>query len=476
METVRALAYARRHRSRLIADLGAMVRFSSVSADPARRADVRRCASWLAGRLKEAGFDEVRVLPMKGRPLVVAEWCRLTGSPTLLVYGHYDVQPPGPASDWRTPPFEPVRVGDHLLGRGASDDKGPVVAQVLALEAWLRGAGRLPVNVRCVFDGEEEVGSPALAAVLRSTPSRFRADAAVVSDTRIPSPDRPAITYALRGSIGMEVEVTGGPRDLHAGAFGGAAANAVEALCGVVEGLHDRAGRVAVPGFYGRVRAWPAAELASMARSGPSDADLLRAAGGPPLAGGPDRSLYERTTIHPALNVTGVVGGHAGPGTGAIIPHRATAKLNVRLVPDQVPREVASAIGSHVRQSVPRGMASRVRVSAWSGPVLLDRSHPVLRTAALACRNGFGSDPVFLRSGGTIPVVESLVRHLRIPVAMIGMALPDDGMHAPNEKVHLPTLHRGVETVIWFLSELGRLQPNGGSADRSFPGPAVKAS
>jgi acetylornithine deacetylase/succinyl-diaminopimelate desuccinylase-like protein len=460
-----ALAYARRHRPRLAEDVGAFVRFPSVSSDPSRRADVARCASWLAGRLRAIGFDRVGAIGTRGHPVVIAEWRRRPGRPTLLMYGHYDVQPAGRGGDWRTPPFRAVRIDDDLYGRGASDDKGPVTAHLFALESWLRGAGRLPVNVRCVFDGEEEVGSPGLAAVLRSSPERFAADAAVVSDTRIAGPDRPAITYALRGAIGMEVEVEAGPRDLHAGAFGGAAANPLEALCRLAGSLHDARGGVAVPGFDRGVRTWPPAERAFMARHGPSDGDVRRAAGRAPGGGEPGYSLYERTTIRPALTVTGVVGGHTGSGAGAVIPRRAVAKLNVRLVPDQDPRQVAAAIRTHLGRLVPEEMRARVRVGSASPPVVVDRRHPVVLAAARACRRGFGADPVLLRSGGTIPVVEILVHRLRLPVALLGMALPDDGMHAPNEKANLPTLHRGAEAMIWFLHELGRLRGKGRTPD-----------
>jgi acetylornithine deacetylase/succinyl-diaminopimelate desuccinylase-like protein len=390
-------------------------------------------------------------------PIVLAEWHRMSGAPTLVIYGHYDVQPPGTIRDWRTPPFEPVRMADRLHGRGASDDKGPVAAHLLALESWLRGAGRLPLNVRCVFDGEEEVGSPGIGRLLRQDPARLGGDAAVVSDTRIPSPDRPAITYALRGSIGMEIQVQGGPSDLHSGVFGGAVADPLQALCQIVASLHDARGRVMVPGFRAGARAIPPSERAFMARNGPTDARLVAAANGAAVAGDPGASLYERTTTHPALTVTGVHGGHAGHGAGALIPHRARATLDVRLVPDQDPRRVAAAIRDHALRSVPAGLRAQITLHRASRPVLIDRSHPVVRAAARSCRLGFGREPLLLRSGGTIPVVELFVHRLGLPVALIGMALPDDGMHAPNERAHLPTLHRGVETIIWFLHEMDQL-------------------
>jgi acetylornithine deacetylase/succinyl-diaminopimelate desuccinylase-like protein len=449
-----ALAYARAHRSQAVADLAALVRHPSVSAQPARAQDVSACASFLAGRLRKAGFERVELLATRRHPVV---WCasrRAPGAPTLLVYAHYDVQPADPVSGWLTPPFEPsVREG-ALYGRGASDDKGQLVAHLAALEAYLRGHGRLPVNVTCLFEGEEEIGSPSLRELLLAERARFGADVAVVSDTAILGPRRPALTYALRGALGLELDVAGPAADLHSGIFGGTAPNPLEALASIVGSLHDRCGRVAVDGFYDTVRDVPAAERAQLARNGPSDAALRAAARAPGLVGEPGYSAYERTTIRPSLSVNGIVGGYTGSGSKAIVPARAHAKLGCRLVADQQPEEIERLLRRHVARVAPPGVTVTLRRGMTAKPVVVDRSHPAIRAALRAYERGFGAPPVLLRSGGTVPVVGLLRELLGIPVVPMGFGLPGDGIHGPNERMHLPTLARATDTCIWFLSEL----------------------
>jgi acetylornithine deacetylase/succinyl-diaminopimelate desuccinylase-like protein len=276
MSPARAIDYARHHRNRFIDELSAFVRIPSVSAQPAHGGDVRACGSWLAGKLRDAGLERVEVVPTHGHPSVLGEWRHAPGRPTILIYGHYDVQPPDPLADWRSPPFEPRVRGENLYGRGASDDKGQLWAHVKAIESSLRGAGALPVNVVCLFEGEEEIGSTNLGAVLDSQRDVIQADGAVVSDTRILGPDRPAITYSLRGKLAFELELRGAAYDVHSGSFGGAVHNPAQALCELIADLHDARGRIAIPGLYDSVRDWSEAERARMARSGPDDVRILR--------------------------------------------------------------------------------------------------------------------------------------------------------------------------------------------------------
>jgi acetylornithine deacetylase/succinyl-diaminopimelate desuccinylase-like protein len=457
--------FARKQRRRALAELTRLLRFPSVSAQPRHAADLRRCALWLARHLRRIGLEQVRILRTPRHPIVLAEWRHAPGRPTVLIYGHYDVQPPEPLEEWGSPPFEPTVRGRDLHARGASDDKGQIFAHVKALEAYLCTAGRLPVNVRCVFEGEEEVGSASLRRLVRSHPGAFAADVAVVSDTRIPGPDQPALTYALRGGLSLEIEVRGPPRDLHSGSFGGAILNPLQALCEMIASLHDGDGRVAIPGFYDRVRRWSPLERQRMARSGPADAQILRDAGVEQGWGERGYSLYERTTVRPALTVNGMSGGYDGPGSKSVIPARASAKLNLRLVPDQEPREIARLLRRHVSRHCSGALRCAVRVSSMAWPVYLDRRHPALEAAALAYRDSFGTPPVFLRSGGTIPIVGTLQRELRIPVVLMGFALPDDGMHAPNEKLHLPTFFRAIETCIGFLARIPAVLSRGVGRD-----------
>lgn len=450
-----ALSYALTNRNRFVADLQAFIRFPTVSAQPEHSVDLKQCAKWLADQLRGIGLENVRVIPTPKHPIVYADWLHAPQLPTVLIYGHYDVQPADPLDQWHLPPFEPVVRGEDLYGRGASDDKGQMFAHVKALEACLQTEGKLPVNVRCIFEGEEEIGSPSLTAFLKRNKEDLIADIAILSDTRMLAPDRPALTYAMRGALSLELEIHGAAPDLHSGNFGGAIHNPLQALCEIIAALHDRTGRIAIPGFYDRVRRWGSDERALMARSGPTDAQILRDAQAEVGWGERGYTLYERTTIRPALTINGITGGYQGAGGKAVIPGQAAAKLNFRLVPDQEPHEIDQLFRRHIALLTPNTVRSEVRTSIMAQPALINRAHPALRAAAVAYRAGFGRSPVFLRSGGTIPVVNTLQETLGTPTILMGFALPDDRMHAPNEKFHLPNLHRGIATCIHFLNEIG---------------------
>jgi acetylornithine deacetylase/succinyl-diaminopimelate desuccinylase-like protein len=456
---VKALEYARARFPQAVDGLAQLVRFASVSAQPARAGDVAACARFLAERLHRAGLADVEILPTARHPIVCASWRGAPGAPTLLVYGHYDVQPAEPVAPWRTPPFKPSVRGDSLYGRGASDDKGQLLAHVEALEAHLRGTGRLPVNVTCLFEGEEEIGSPSLPAFLLAQRARLAADAAVVSDTAIVGPGRPALTYALRGGLGLELDAQGPAADLHSGMFGGAVANPLEALAAILGSFHDAAGRVSVAGFYDDVRPVGAAERAEMARFGPSEDAVRASARAPAIVGEPGFTAYERTTIRPSLSVNGVVGGYTGAGSKAVIPHSAHAKVACRLVHDQDPAKIEALLRSHVASRTPRGVRVAVTRGMAVRPVVVDRAHPAMRAAAIAYERGFGAPPVFLRSGGSVPVVGLLQELLGIPTVPMGFGLPDDDIHGPNERMHLPTFARAIATSIWFMAQLGAAAP-----------------
>jgi acetylornithine deacetylase/succinyl-diaminopimelate desuccinylase-like protein len=450
-----ALAYARANDGHYVKDLERLVSFPSVSSVPRLSGMLGDCAGWLAQRLGRAGFEDVEVVQTRGHPIVRAGWRGARGRPTLLVYAHYDVQPPEPLKAWRTPPFRPTIRDGFLYGRGASDDKGPLLAHVAALEAYLRGPGALPVNVECLFEGEEEVGSPHVAEFLRARGETRRTDVALVSDTRMRARDRPSITYALRGALTVELEMSGPPRELHSGQFGGAIRNPLQELCEVVSGLSGRDGRILIPGFYDRVRTWSATERDSMRRAGPTDAEILHDAGAAHGLAEPGYTLYEQTTLRPSMTITGIAGGYAGPGVKGAIPARALAKLGFRLVPNQDPHEVEALLRRHAGRLAPE---MRVRALSHARPVFVDPGRPALRAAAAACRRSFGTEPAFLRSGGTIPIVSLLEELLDVPTVMLGFALAEDGMHAPNERFLLLNLVRGIQTLIRFLDELARVR------------------
>lgn len=467
MSANRPFIYVRTNHSHFLAELCDFIRVPSVSTQPNHADDVKQCAEWLAYHLRKIGLKQVQVIPTPRHPIVTAEWRHAPGRPTVLIYGHYDVQPADPLREWRTPPFEPVVRDNNLYGRGASDDKGQLFCHVKALEAYLRTTGRLPVNVICLFEGEEEIGSPNLVTFIARHRAALAADAAVISDTSIPAPNRPALTYGLRGTLALELEVRGPRHDLHSGTFGGAIHNPIQVLGEIIAGLHGANGRVAIPGFYDQVRQVEPAERERLARAGPSDAQIIHESG--VAAGWGERtdragrpySLYERISIRPALTINGIHGGYQGTGGKGIIPALAAAKISFRLVPNQNPAEIERLFRDHIARLTPPSVQTEVRSAGAARPALLSRNHPAVHAAAAAYRHGFGATPVFLRSGGTIPVVTLFQEALNTPVVLMGFGLPDDCIHAPNEKFNLGQFYRGITTCIHFLAEMGKRPPTG---------------
>lgn len=454
----RQRAYVKNHGSRFLNELSDFVRFPSVSSQPKHQDDVRNCGAWLVGHLRQIGLENVQLISTPRHPIVYGEWLHARGRPILLIYGHYDVQPADPLSQWKYPPFDPQIRNGNLYGRGASDDKGQLFAHIKAIEAHLGTGGHLPVNIKCLFEGEEEIGSTNLLPFIERHRNDLAADIAVISDTRILGPDRPAITHALRGSLSMQLTVHGPRQDLHSGSFGGAVLNPIQALCEILAHLHKPDGRIAIPGFYEDVKAWGQPERAYMKSVGSSDNQILRDAGVTNPWGEPGFSLYERTTLRPALTINGITGGHQGQGGKGIIPARASAKISLRLAPNQDPDRVERLFRDYVHCLQPAGVQINIRKYFGSSPTVLRRQHPIMRAAALAYERGFKAKPVFLRSGGTIPVVNMFQDNLNVPTVMMGFALPDDRMHAPNEKFHLGTFHRAIRTCIWFYDIVGRMK------------------
>jgi acetylornithine deacetylase/succinyl-diaminopimelate desuccinylase-like protein len=425
------------------------LRLPSISSLPHHAADVQRCADWLARHLEGIGFEHVRLVQGDYHPYVYADWLHAGGAPTLLIYGHYDVQP-ADASQWTSPPFEPTLDGTSLRARGAADDKGQLFAHLAALEGYLRTGG-VPVNVKLLLDGEEEIGSPSLVRLAGGQGRRLlAANAAVISDTRMRGPLQPAITYGLRGNLSYTLEVRGAKRELHAGSFGGLVHNPLQVVSEMIARLHDVNRRVAIPGFYDEVRSLTERERAALAREGPSDDTLMQEAGIRCDWGERGFSGYERTTARPALTLNSIAGG--APRT--IIPTRARADLSFRLVPDQEPARVDRAIRDHLKRLAPPSVQVRLRRRVSVAPVLLERSNAVSLAAATAYQRVFGCPPVWLRSGGTIPAAGFLQRKLRTPTVMMGFGLPGDGTHAPDERLHLPTFFRAIDTCILMYAEL----------------------
>ncbi|HTG81350.1 MAG TPA: dipeptidase [Geobacteraceae bacterium] len=449
--------FVRANIPRFLAELGEFLRFRSISSQSRFAVEMESCAAWFAGHLRRIGMDNASVVTTGGHPLVFAEWRNAPGRPTVLIYGHYDVQPPDPPGEWHTPPFEPVVRGDYLFARGATDDKGQLFTHVKAMETWLATTGTLPVNVICLFEGEEETGSKNLHRFLQENRHRLKADMAIVSDTLMPTPDRPTVTYALRGVLGLELEVAGQRNDLHSGHFGGMVHNPLQALCEIIAKLHDPDMQIAVPDFYNRVKNLSIEERHYMKETGPGDAELLENAGAQRGWGEAGYTLYERTTVRPALIVTGISGGYQGEGGKGVIPASARAKIEIRLAPQQDPREIERLFRLHISRLTPPTITTNIRTLSRVRPVTIDPAHPLFRAVENAYLRGFGRKPAYWRSGGSIPVVAALQEIGGMPVALMGFGLASACIHAPNESLYLPNFLRGIATSFHLLDELGRV-------------------
>lgn len=450
-----ALTYARDNRERFIKELEAFLRIPSVSALPDHREDVVRAANWLVEQLRNIGLTG-EVLPIEGgHPMVYGEWKDAPGRPTALFYGHYDVQPADPMDEWASPPFEPTRRGDDLHARGASDDKGQVFGVIKAIESVLRGSGRLPINVKVLVEGEEEIGSPSVLPWVDRNTRKVSCDYVWISDGMLFAPGLPAITTGLRGLLYTEVDVFGAARDAHSGMHGGAIPNPLNALATIIAGLKDRRGRITIPRFYTPVQPPSPGEQASWQQLPFDEGQYLRDHRIDMSPGEQGFGILERRWARPTLDVNGIVGGWMGAGPKTVIPAHATAKVSMRLVPDQKAKVVYRAFEKKVRKMAPPSVRVEVRELAGSDPVLIDPLSSAVRSAAAAVREIWGIDPVYTREGGSIPIVSKFVNLLKVPAILFGFGLPDDGHHAPNEKFHLPNLFKGIDTVIRFVEEVG---------------------
>ena len=449
--------YVNAQADRFVEQLKALIRIPSVSTDPQRVGDVRRAAEWIAADLRRVGMKVVEIIPTPRHPVVYGEWLGAgPDAPTVLIYGHYDVQPAALEDGWTSDPFEPVEREGFLYARGASDDKGQVFAHLKAAEALLAENGA-PVNLKFLIEGEEEIGSPNLNAVVESYRGRLKADVCVISDGGMPAIDQPAIIYALRGLVGMELEVTGPSQDLHSGQFGGTVHNPAQALAEIVAALHRPDGSVAVPGFYDEVLPLAEDERAELAKTALSEADWRRMTGAPQPWGEAEYRLHERIGARPTLEINGLSGGFAGAGFKTVLPARALAKISCRLVANQDPQRIYERIRDYVASITPPTVRSELRLLQGSGPGFVDRHMPAMQAAIAAYEKGWGARPVFMREGGSIPIVTGFQRVLGVPVVLMGFGLNDDGAHGPDEHFSLEMFRRGIHTAIAFYEELAQL-------------------
>ncbi len=458
--TEAVLARVEREGGAYLDELVDFLRIPSVSTDAQYKGDVLRAAEWLRAKMADAGL-EAELIATAGNPLVYGEWSGAPGKPTILVYGHYDVQPADPLEEWRHPPFEPTierdpEKGDRLVARGATDDKGQLFTHVKAVAAILAERGALPVNVKFVIEGEEESGGAAIDRYVRDDAGgKLACDAVAISDSSMYGRGQPSLIYGLKGLVYLEVKVQGPNRDLHSGSYGGAVTNPANALAHVVASLRDPvSGRVLIPGFYDRVRPledWERAEFAAL----PFDEQAYRRdLGVDALTGEQGYTTRERAWARPTCDVNGVWGGYMGEGAKTIIPARAGAKVSMRLVPDQDPQEIGELFTAHVRAQAPPGVRVEVGSIHGANPVLIDARGPIVEAAMDALEAEWGRRPVRVREGGTIPIADTFSQVLAVPIVLMGFGHEDDRLHSPNEKIDLASFHGGVRTVVRFLDRL----------------------
>lgn len=455
----RSIEYLQSNKEQFLNGLKRLVSIPSVSTLPEHVPDIRRAAESIADELRGMGMHGVEIIDGKSgqHPLIYAEWLEAPGKPTLLLYGHYDVQPPDPLDEWKSPPFEPTVRGEDLFARGSSDDKGQTYILLKAVECCLRSEGRLPINVKFLIEGEEEVGGAHIEEYVPAHRERLKADAAVVCDTEMFAPGLPTLTTGLRGLVYTEVEARGAGHDLHSGMYGGAAPNPMQALAEIIARLKGPDGKIRIPGFYDKVRRPNRKELEAWKRLPfKESAFLKKEVGSTALTGEHNFTVLERLWARPTLEVHGIRGGFVGEGAKTVIPAAGTAKISMRLVPDMNPKEVVRQFTSAVRKFTPKGIRTTVRVISTAPASVVSTDSPYIADAAEAMESVFRKKTVYMRSGGSIPIVGLFLQHLKVPSVMMGFGLPDDNLHAPNEKFHLPNFYGGIESVIRYLDLLGK--------------------
>jgi acetylornithine deacetylase/succinyl-diaminopimelate desuccinylase-like protein len=449
--------FVEQNQTRFLEELKDFLRIPSISTLPEHKPDVQRAAHFVADSLKRAGIENVKIIPTAGNPLVYGDWLHADGKPTVLCYGHYDVQPPDPLELWQSPPFEPAVRDGNIYARGSADDKGQMYMHIKAVEALRAVNGTLPVNLKFLIEGEEEVGGASIASYVAKNPAKLKADVALVSDTALYAEGLPTLCIGLRGLVYMEVEATGPARDLHSGLYGGAAPNPVFGLIELLSKCKDPQGKILIPGMYDDVAPPAQAEKDSWKLLPFKEADFLKnEVGAIALAGEPGQSVLERIWARPTFEVHGIAGGFTGAGAKTVIPSKATAKVSFRLVPNQNPEKILASFREFLQKNAPAGIRIDLRVLSASPAVMVDPNHPAIQTAARAFSEMLGRPTVFTRSGGSIPVVGDFANHLHIPSILMGFGLPDDGLHSPNEKYRLENYYKGIMTIAYFFEEFGR--------------------
>ena len=435
-------------REAYLKDLETLLRIPSVSTDPRWRGEIQNGAEETARQMRQAGFQTVEIFSTAGHPIVLGEYFVSADLPTVLVYGHYDVQPEDPIELWESPPFEPTLRDGKLYARGATDDKGQFLCHVKAVQTLLEDEGTLPINLKVLIEGEEEVGSGSLAPFLLEHKERLKADILVISDTAMYGPDQPSLIYGLRGLTYHQIELRGAASDLHSGYFGGAVPNPADALTKILGSLRDAQGRVTIPGFYDKVREMSPSEREAYAALGFQNEHLAKAVGAPSLTPEEGYSGLESRTARPTVEINGLLAGYTGPGAKTVLPATAMAKLSCRIVPDQEPEEISRLLEAHIRAICPASVTCKVTHMQASPAWLTSTDNPAIQAASKAIRRLYEKDPVFVREGGSIPIVLNFQEILGLPAVLMGLGQSDENLHAPNEFFRVENFYAGIDLVI----------------------------
>jgi len=447
------LSYIESNHERYLAELKELIAIQSVSSQTERKPEMRRAVKWLANHITNIGLQNAQILETEGHPVVYADWLGAAGKPTILIYGHYDVQPEDPVDLWTTPPFEATVRGENLYARGTADDKGQLFIHLKAIEAFLKNGGMLPVNVKIIFEGEEEIGSDNFAGFLLKYKKLLKADVVLISDSDIFAKGVPSVTYALRGITYMEVEVTGTNTDLHSGTFGGSFHNPIQALTEMIASLHDKNGKITVKGMYDDVRPLTKAERTAFKKLPWNDRSYAKMYGVKYLYGEKGYTTLERLWARPTLECNGIWGGYTGEGAKTVIPSKAYAKISMRIVPDQSSEKIAKLFEKHFKKIAPKTVTVKVRNLHGGEPAITPVDSPGVMTAVAAMEKGFGKKPLYQRDGASIPIVVDFKNILGIDSVLLGFGVPDENAHAPNEFIILENFFKGIKTTAHYYNE-----------------------
>ena len=446
-----AMAYAEQHRKDFIEQLYEWLRIPSVSTKPDHAHEVRRAADWIVADLARIGLENSRLIETEKHPLIYAEWLHHPSAPTVLFYGHYDVQPAEPLDEWHSAPFEPEERNGYIYARGVSDDKGQTWILIKAIESYLQGAGELPLNVKVILEGEEEDGGESLEAFIPQNQTLLSADIAYVADTHMIAIGQPSIVYGLRGMVAINLDLTTAQTDLHSGTYGGIIDNPLHILSHIVAQLKDENGHILIPHFYDDVRPLSAEERTLIAKNPKTEQSVLAHTGAPKVWGEPDYTMTERMGARPTLELNGIIGGYTGAGSKTVLPCHAHAKFTMRLVPNQEPSKVIEQFTSYVESIAPDTVQLKWDIRHSAPASISDYHHPAMSAAKKACLAVFGTEPIFILEGGSIPLAGLLQKWLGLETLLLGFGLPDDNLHAPNERFYKQNLIDGIATVIQFL-------------------------